>query len=207
MKRKWARIVSGSAVLALVLAATFAASASANPLWRFNGNQLIGSEEVAGEALGSTITIPGLTIECQTLSYAMEIFNVAGTGRGELTAMSFNNCTTNSPSCTVASMSASAFPWNLHLAAVGIESYVVLEGVRINILFSGEECVLDGVLAKVTGTAGGLFENSTSEVIFSPTTFSSTATQLKALSVKALWNCVLTTHAQLGHSSEALEAW
>lgn len=207
MKRKWTRIVSGGTVLALVLAAAFAASASANPLWRFNGNQLMGSEEIAGEATGSTITIPGLTVECQTLSYEMKIFNMTGTGRGELNSMSFANCTANSPSCTIASMTAGTFPWNLHLAAVGVNSYVVLEGVRINILFSGEECALDEVLAQVTGTAGGLFDNSTSEVIFSPTTFSATATQLKTLGVKALWNCVLTTQAQLGHSGEALEAW
>ncbi len=196
------RILRWSLAVALLLLAPSAAGAAASPIWKFDGNRLAGSETIGGSASGSSLTIPGLTTECD-LSYEMAIFNtVAEVGKGDIFALSFSNCTTASEFCTVKSIAAESLSWPLHLVTISSSDYVIVENVRISILYGGELCALGGTVVKVTGSAGGLFNNSNSQIEFGGSTLTATGTELRALSKKITWNCVLTTEAlgsHLGH--------
>lgn len=204
MKRRAAAIFLSTAAVALAPAAGFAAGASASPNWRFSGSPLSGSETIAGSALEDRFTFPGLTTKCE-LTYKMNIANSAGIGKGEITGLLLNNCTTASKACTVKTAAAEKLPWPLHLATVGTNIYVILEKVRFSFLYAGEECALDETLVTITGTAGGLFNNLSSTINFTPSSFSSTKTELKAFGTKIEWNCILTTEATGAHIGEALE--
>src|SRR3954453_4474728 len=161
----------GTAFIALELFAIFAANASAGPYWAFNGTTLSGTETVAGEATQSSLTFPGLTTKCTIAPYEMEIWNTGTNGIVELTSLSFNGCATDSASCTVTSVTINALPWPLHLTKVATDNYVILEHVNVTILYAGEECALAETPIPVTGTAGGSFDNVTSEATFNSTTF------------------------------------
>ena len=181
-------------LVALIFTAACAGSASASPAWRIGGTQLAGTETIAGKALVNSFTIPGLTTKCE-LSYKMSIVNSAGVGKGEIAEFLLKGCTTNSKACSVKTAAAEKLPWPLHLTTVATSIYVVLEKVRIGFLYSGEECVLNEILATVTGTAGGIFNNMGSTITFTPTSFAATGTELKVFGSKIEWNCVLTTEA------------
>ena len=62
---------------------------------------------------------------------------------------------------------------------------------------AGVECALNGVLVTVTGTAGGLIDNTAETATFNATTFDATKTELKALSATIEW----TGSSQPKHSS------
>jgi hypothetical protein len=94
------------AFLALVLSMVLASSASASPAWKVNGLSLEGSETIAGDAIFGKFVIPGLTITCKKMHYTMTISNSAGTGKGELTSLTFQTCLTNTKACTIKSIEA-----------------------------------------------------------------------------------------------------
>jgi hypothetical protein len=189
---------------ALLLSAGSVADAGASPGWKFNGSLLFGTETISGGASNTSLTIPGLTTKCKSLSYKMTISNSAGTGKGEITALSFSECSTDSKACTVESMTADKLPWQLHATTVSLKNYVIVEGVRISILYGGAECALGETVATVTGTAGGLFDNTNSTITFNALNFTATGTALKVFGSKVEWNCILTTEATGAHSGQAL---
>lgn len=203
MKRPKPTRILPVALIVLAFTGMCAASASASPAWILGGG-LVGTETIAGKALANSFTIPGLTTKCE-LSYKMSIFNSAGVGKGEITGLLLKGCTTNSEACSIKTAAAEKLPWPLHLTTVATNNYVVLEKVRIGFLYSGEECVLDGILATVTGSAGGVFNNTNSRITFTPSSFSATGTELKALGSKVEWNCILTTEATGIHAGQPLE--
>ncbi len=201
--RKSTRILVLGTIAGLLYTATFAASAEASPVWKLNGTELGGSETTLSHATESSLTIPGLTTTCKPFVYAMTISNAAGTGKGSVTEVPLSNCSTGSKTCTVSKITAEKLPWTAKLTTVGGSNYLVIEGIRLGILYAGEECVLDGVLVVVSGSAGGLFDSATESVTFSSASFSATGTALKALGQSIKWTgtfLMLATGAHIGES-------
>ncbi len=199
-------IFLGAALAALVISAVFVSAAGASPAWRFNSTELTGKETVVGAAIESSMTIPGLTTKCENFLYKLSISNSAGTGKGEVTELPLYNCSTNSKACTVASIGAEKLPWASHLATVGTVPYIIIEGVKVAILYGGEECVLGETLVTVTGSAGGSIDNTTETATFNSSTLSASKTELKALSQKIAWNGVFPTEAFEWHREQAMTA-
>jgi len=204
MNRKATTIFGRVAIAALLISAVFAASAGAAPNWKFEGKELSGSETVVGAAVESSMTIPGLTTKCENFLYKLKIKNEGGTGKGEVTEVPLYNCTTNSKACSVSTIGAENLPWASHLTTVSTKNYIVIEGVKVAILYSGVECVLGGTLVTVKGSAGGLVDNTAETATFNSTTLASTGTELKALGQKIEWNGVFPTEAFEWHREQAI---
>ena len=190
-----------------IWATSFAAGAAASPAWFFNGVELTGEETTLNHAGASSLTVPGLTTTCEPFVFAMTIFNAAGTGigKGTITEVPLSNCFTNSPVCAVKTIGAEKLPWNAHLTTVGGKNYLIIESVKIAVLYSGPECILDETLVTFTGTAGGIVNNETESVTFSAASFLATKTALKALGTAAEWTGVFTMIATGSHIGQSLE--
>lgn len=204
MNPKATRMLLRGILAALMLSAVFAASASAAPAWKFEGKALEGKETVVGAAFESSMTIPGLTTKCENFLYKLAIENVSGTGKGSVTELPLYNCTTSSKWCTVKSIAAESLPWAAQTKLVSSSNYIVIEGVKVAILYAGELCVLDETLATVTGSAGGKIDNTAETATFNAASFSATGTVLKALGSSIEWNGVFPTEAFQWHREQAL---
>lgn len=195
----------GAALAALaVLCAMFATSASAAPAWKFEEKSLEGTEVILGGALDSSMTVPGLTTKCANFLYNLSIENSGGTGKGSLSEVPLYECTTNSSACTVDKIGAEKLPWTSKLSTVSSTHYIIIEGVKVAILYGGEECVLGETLVTVTGSAGGSIDNASETATFNSTTLSATGTELKALNQKIAWNGLFPTEAFQWHREQAL---
>jgi hypothetical protein len=195
----------GATLAALaVLCAMFATTASAAPAWKFEAKSLEGTETILGGALDSSLTIPGLTTKCANFLYKLSIKNEAGTGKGEVTELPLYECTTNSDACTVDKIGAEKLPWASKLTTVSTTPYIIIEGVKVAILYGGEECVLGETLVTVTGSAGGSIDNTKETATFNASTLSASKTELKALSSKIEWNGLFPTEAFQWHREQAL---
>jgi uncharacterized membrane protein len=205
MNRKTKSIIMRGLLAALLASAVFAASASASPAWKFEGKELTGSETVLGAALDSKLTVPGLTTKCANFLYKLKVENSGGTGKGSLTELPLYECTTDSPEvCTVKSITPETLPWAAKLTTVIPNNYIVIEGVKVSIVYAGVECVLGGLTVKITGTAGGLINNTTEIATFDAASFSATKTKLTAMGSSVLWEGVFPTEAFEWHRNEAL---
>lgn len=202
--RTKARAIGAALAALAVLCAMFAASASAAPAWKFEAKSLEGTEVILGGALESSMTIPGLTTKCENFLYKVTIKNEAGTGKGEVTEVPLYNCTTNSPVCSVGKIGAEKLPWPSKLTTVSTSPYIIIEGVKVGIDYDGVECAVGETLVTVTGTAGGLINNTTETATFNAASFAATGTVLKALSSKIEWNGVFPTEAFQWHREQAL---
>jgi hypothetical protein len=204
MSSKATRMLLRGFLAALMLSAVFAASSSAAPAWKFNGKALEGKETILGAALDSQLTIPGLTTKCENFLYKLTIENVSGTGKGSVTELPLYNCTTNTKNCSVKSIAAQSLPWAAQAKLVSTTNYIVIEGIKVVIVYSGELCVLDETVATVTGTAGGRIDNTAETATFDNASFTATGTALKALGSKIEWTGVFPTEAFQWHREEAL---
>lgn len=198
------RLRLGCALAVLLGCFGMSATAGASPQWFFDGEALEGTETVTNGAPGSYFTIPGLTFGCRPLPLEATIKNLGGKGVADVINLPFGTCYTDSPQCTIESFEAAGLPWSSHLTTISTKNYLIMEGVKINIIFGGEECVLFETLVKITGTAGGIIDNENEEIIFSPTTFKATGTELKAFGSKIEWNAALKLMAIGPHSGEPL---
>lgn len=190
---------------ALVLSAVFAGSAGAAPIWKFEAKELTGAETVVGAALDSKLTVPGLTTKCANFLYKLKIENSGGTGKGSLTELPLYECTTDSPEvCTVKTITPETLPWASKLTTVSTSNYIVIEGVKVSIVYAGVECVLGGLTVKVTGTAGGKIDNTAETATFDAASFSATKTKLSALGSSVQWEGVFPTEAFEWHRNQAL---
>lgn len=201
--RRQAKTLLIAAALVTLLATASAIPASASPAWRFEGKSLEGLEQVAGGAASSTLTVFGLTTTCD-LSYLMDISNSAGTATGSVTEMTFSNCLTSDPACTVEAAEVEWLPWGLTGKVVSSFAYVVFKGIKFEITYGGEECALYGVEAFFTGTAGGRYDNTVGTFAFSPTNFAATGTEIKVFGSSVAWNALFTTEALGAHMGEVL---
>src|SRR5690349_4186423 len=110
-KRRTARVpFLVAALVALMLSAAFAAPAMASPAWKFNGEELTGTETMLGGAEKSGLTAWGMTTTCDNFLYEVEIWNSGGVGKGNVTDLPLFNCYTDT-TCTVAAIEAESFPW------------------------------------------------------------------------------------------------
>jgi hypothetical protein len=205
MNRKAKSIIMCGVITALLASAVFAASAGAAPVWKFEGKELSGPETVVGAAIDSKLTVPGLTTKCANFLYKLKVENSGGTGKGSLTELPLYECTTDSPEvCTVKTITPETLPWAAKLTNVTPSSYIVIEGVKVSIVYAGAECVLGGLTVKVTGTAGGVIDNTAETATFNTTTFKATKTELKALGSAIEWYGVFPTEAFEWHRNQAL---
>lgn len=109
---------------------------------------------------------------------------------GKVTGVPLSNCYTNSKYCPVEWAQASSTPWPVRLTTVAGLDYLVIEAIKIAFMYGGAECALGETEVIVTGSAGGVVNDVTHTVTFSASTFTATATQLKALSSKIEMNGV-----------------
>lgn len=203
MKLKATRILLAG-MLALALGAVFAGPAAAAPAWKFEGTALEGKEVIVGAALDSSMTIPGLTTKCANFLYKVTIENSAGTGKGSVTELPLYECTTSSKYCTVDAIGAEKLPWASQLKTVSTKNYIWIEGVRVSILYGGEACALGETTVAVTGTAGGLIDNTTETATFDAASFTATGAKLTALSTSIEWKGVFPTEAFEWHRGQAI---
>jgi hypothetical protein len=199
------RRILGGLFVALMLSAAFAASAGAAPAWKFEGKALEGEETILGGAEKSGLTMWGFTTTCDNFLYEVDIWNKEGTGKGNITSLPLYSCYTNS-FCTVEAIEAESFPWPSELKTVGASNYLVVKGVDVWVLYGGWFCPLWGVWAHVTGTAGGLINNTTESATFNSASFSATGTSLKSLGETVEWNGVFPTEAFGWHRNESISA-
>lgn len=205
MNRKTKSIIMRGLVTALLASAVFAASAGASPAWKFEGKELTGTETVLGAALDSKLTVPGLTTKCANFLYKLKISNASGTGKGEVTELPLYECTTDSPEvCTVKTITPETLPWASKLTTVTPNNYIVIEGVKVAIVYAGVECALGGLTVKVTGTAGGKVDNTAETATFDAASFSATKTKLTAFGSSVQWEGVFPTEAFETHRLEAI---
>lgn len=195
--------ILGGLLATLMLCAAFAASAGASPAWKFNGGELKTTETVLGGAQKSGLGMWGMTTTCDNFLYEVDIWNSAGTGKGNIWDLPLYNCYTNS-TCTVEAIEAESFPWPANLTTVSGSNYLVVKGVDVWILYGGWFCPLWGVWANVTGSAGGIVSNATESATFSPSTFKATGTKLEALGESVEWNGYFPTEAFEWHREQAL---
>jgi hypothetical protein len=197
--------ILGGLLAALMLCAAFAASAGAAPAWKFNGKALEGTETILGGAEKSGLTMWGFTTTCDNFLYEVDIKNEAGTGKGSITSLPLFGCYTNS-TCTVEAIEAESFPWPTELKTVGASNYLTVKGVDVWVLYGGWFCPLWGVWAHVTGTAGGLINNTTESATFNSASFSATGTSLKSPGETVEWNGTFPTEAFEWHRGESISA-
>jgi hypothetical protein len=188
---------------ALILSAVLAGSAIASPAWKFNGEELKGTEVMLGGAQKSGLTAWGMTTTCDNFLYEVEISNSGGVGKGNVTDLPLFNCYTNS-TCTVEAIEAESFPWPASLTTVGASNYMVVKEVDVWILYGGWFCPLWGVWANVTGSAGGLITNSTESATFSSSSFEATGTELEALGSSVEWNGFFPAEGFQWHRGQSL---
>jgi hypothetical protein len=189
-------------VLALALGMT--ATASASPAWKFNGTELSGSETILGAATSSSMTIPGVTTECKHFLYNMKISNSGGKGKGEITELPLFECTTSTSGCTVASIEAKKLPWSTHLESLWGNNYLIVEGVDVEVVYGGSLCVYAGIPITVSGSAGGIVENSTETATFNNGTIVATGTGLWSGFSWVEWNGVFPTEAFGTHRLQSI---
>jgi hypothetical protein len=194
-----------ASVAVLIVSATAAATASASPAWKFNGTELTGKETIVGAAISSSLTIPGVTTECKHFLYNMKISNTGGKGTGEITELPLFECSTQTKTCTVASIEAKKLPWPTHLVTVGTKNYLVVEKVEVEIDYAGELCAFSETPVILKGSAGGVVENSTQTAEFNKTTFTATGTQLKVGATPVEWKGLFPTEGFEVHREQAIE--
>lgn len=193
-----------SMAMGLLASAAFAGAASALPSWHFGGISLMGSETIEANATSASLAFAGLTTTCEPFVLELKVENTGGTGTGIVTGVPFSNCSTNSNSCSVESIQAESLPWALSLTTVPSEHYLVIKGIKFVIFYSGPECALSELEVPITGSAGGLVDDSSETVTFSPATFTATKTGLKVFGTKVEWNGVFDLAATGGASGLAV---
>lgn len=203
MNRKSTRVFLGGLLAALMLSAVFAGSAMAGPAWKFNGEELTGTEKILGGAEKSGLGMWGMTTTCDNFLYEVSISNSSGTGKGNINSLPLFGCYTNT-TCTVAAIEAESFPWPVNLTSSGGSNYLVVKGVNVWVLYAGWFCPLWGVWVNVTGSAGGLVNNTTETATFNAASFKATGTELKALGEPVEWNGVFPTEAFGWHREQAI---
>ncbi len=195
------RTLLGGILAALAASAVLASAASASPTWHVGSETLTGSETISGSATASTLALPGLTNTCD-ISYKATISNSGGTATGNVTAMTLSNCSTDGV-CTIVSATAQSLP-TIRGATVAGANYLVLEGVKIGILYGNPECVEDGNTVVYKGSAGALFANASSTFTFSPANSEATGAKMTALGTTVKWNGTFSTEATGANKGKAL---
>ncbi len=204
MNRKATKVFLAAVLAVLAIGALFAASASASPAWKFNGEELSGTETILGGAEKSGMTAAGLTTTCDNFLYEIAITNEKGSDAGDLEDLPLFNCYTNAEVCTVAGIEANELPWETNLNEISGSSYLIVNEVNVGILYGGEECALNELLVTVSGNAGGEIDNGTESATFDSASFEATETELTAFGEAAEWTGYFPSEAFEWHREDAL---
>jgi hypothetical protein len=188
----------------MALALGFTASANASPAWKFNGSEIASTEVLIGAAANSSMTIPGVTTECAHFLYNMHIWDSAGKGKGELVEMPLFECTTKTAGCFVSSIEAKKLPWPSHLLSAWGNNYLIIENVDVEVLYSGSSCAYAGIPMTVSGSAGGIINNSTESATFDNETMWATGTGLWTGFTWVEWNGYFPSEAFQTHREQSL---
>jgi hypothetical protein len=195
-------------VLALIGTGAAGSTASAAPLWKFDGHTLVGSEAIVGKATDTLLKLPGVSTECAHTTMDMEVTNdtssVIPGGTAKVNGLLNEGCTAGAD-CTVERVEAEKLPWAAHLTTVAGHDYLVIEGFELEVLYGGSLCAFGEVPVIVKGSVGGLLENATGEIIFNGTSESATGTALKVGSSTVEWDALFVTEALGSHKGEGLE--
>jgi hypothetical protein len=105
----------------------------------------------------------------------------------------------------VEEIEAQGLPWPAHLTTVVVEDYLVIEKVKIHLLFGGETCALAELPIEVKGSAGGVIDNVNHTIAFDKKTFTATGTSLKVGASAAELTALFNTEALGVHKGEGLE--
>lgn len=197
-----------SAVLAvLAFGAVASSSAYAWPQWHFGGTLMseVEEETVVGAAFSSSLKSGGASTTCEHFLYNMQVWNFFGGGEGAVEELPLYSCTTTAPNCSVSAIEAEELPWLSFVENYGTKPYLVLLGINVKIVYSGASCTLGTV--HVTGSAGGLINNTNSTATFSKSSFEATGTELKIGTSAVEWVGEFPMEAFKSHREKAVEAF
>jgi len=204
--RKMILLSAALAALALSAVASSTAGAAA-PQWHFGKTlpEEFAEETVVGAAFSSSLKSGGASTTCEHFLYNMEVWNWFGFGEGVVDELPLYNCTTTAPNCTVSSIEAEELPWSAYPETFGGKQYLIIEGIKVKIVYSGASCTLGTV--HLTGTAGGLINNTNSTATFSKASFEATGTSLKIGTNAVEWVGEFPMEAFKGNREKAVEAY
>ena len=86
------------------------------------------------------------------------------------------------------SIEAKNLPWSTHLTSAWGNNYLIVEGVDVEVVYGGGACAYAGIPITVSGSAGGIVENSTETATFNNSTIIATGTGLWVGFAWVEWN-------------------
>lgn len=178
MRKRLLMLIIPAAVAAVTFTAFTVASASSTPKWYVGGSELKTTETIGGLAEPSNMTVAGVSTKCEHSYYVAKIFNSGELGKGEVTNLPLYECSGNA-GCTLAKLEPTKLPWKLHTVYEETKPYLVIEGMTLATEYTGSSCAIKGK-GEVTGSIGGLVENSTHKTVFSAASAKATGASLKA---------------------------
>jgi hypothetical protein len=199
MKKRAAGMVLTCLTVALMAGAALASTASAEPVWQFEGQPLVGTETVTAVAPESSLAIGGLTTTCEAVA-EMTISNGGGIGSATFDDLSLSGCVTDGV-CTVEEATVEGLPWSAGTTTFGLDSFVVTDDFHVEFLYGNELCAAEGWTFPYTGTAAGVFDNANSTLEYDATTGSSITTIGKT---KATYDAEFDVEATGAHKGETL---
>jgi hypothetical protein len=205
VRKRLLMLIIPAVVAATTFTAFTVASASSNPKWYVGGSELKTTETIGGLAEPSNITVAGVSTKCEHSYYVAKIFNSGELGKGEVTNLPLYECSANA-SCTLAKLEPTKLPWKLHTVYEESKPYLVIEGMTLATEYTGSSCAIKGK-GEVTGSIGGLVENSTHRTVFSAASAKATGASLKAGTASVEFTGSYTVEA-VGpeHAGQAVEA-
>jgi hypothetical protein len=178
VRKRLLMLIIPAAVAAATFTAFTVASASSTPKWYVGGSELKTTETIGGLAEPSDMTVAGVSTKCEHSYYVAKIFNSGELGKGEITNLPLYKCSANA-SCTLAKLEPTKLPWKMHTVYEESKPYLVIEGMTLATEYTGSSCAIKGK-GEVTGSIGGLVENSTHKTVFSAASAKATGASLKA---------------------------
>ena len=194
-----------AAIVVVALSAAAGATASVAAVWKFEGKELKTVETVKGVAEESSLTLPGTNLTCEFIRLKMKIKNTGGNGEAEVTEFPLEKCRSSTATCTVESVEALGLPWPAHLVTVGVDDYLVIEKMEINVVLGGSLCAFAGLPILTKGSAGGEISNVSHTITFNKSTFMATGTNLKVGATAVEWQAVFALKGLGAHKGEGLE--
>jgi hypothetical protein len=178
VRKRLLMLIIPAAVAAATFTAFTVASASSTPKWYVGGSELKTTETIGGLAEPSNLTVAGVSTKCEHSYYVAKILNSGELGKGEITNLPLYECSANA-NCTLAKIEPTKLPWKMHTVYEESKPYLVIEGMTLATEYTGSSCAIKGK-GEVTGSAGGLVENSTHKTVFNAASAKATGSSLKA---------------------------
>jgi hypothetical protein len=201
-KRRAIRVPLASLLVALAASAALAATSSASE-WRFNGVTLTGSETVTAETTKSSLALKGLTTSCAATA-ELTLSNSGGVGTATVNSVSLSGCGTDGV-CTVKKATVKGLPWSVSTSDIGGSPYAVISGFDEEFLYGNELCAVEGWTFPYKGTAGALFDNSSSKLVFNAASETTTGSKITTIGgTEAKYSAEYSVKATGGHAGQTL---